>query len=796
MVAVGDSSGKIHLWHGLPTSPDDDTPQTPSLKTNLRGKKAATVVLHWHAHEVKTLAFGHQGLQLFSGGDEAVLVIWQLESRDLNFLPRLGGALNTIRTSRDGMSLCICCDNNSVRVVNITSLGTIWQHSGLTTLASSARKYRKRCGDAIVDPITEAVVIPTCNGGAGASLQFWNAKEDTCMASLDVSHRNRVSRKESGRKNRAPRAVVEAFDFSKDGSWLVTVDSTIVGEKSLCQRTIRFWNRKSIETTASSLKFVAFAAMSENAETKVGVASFGSTSSLLVTTHISSTSSSSNKRLEQDQENCFKVWETYVRKRVEGPAQWALSSSSSNNGSSKSLWRCRGIGRYRGLVPNSASWSSDDSILVVGFQNVATLWGGECRNTLLRTISHPSSSPIRSLQVLSDDMSFVPYLAVVSKERLSVHNLLDMSLKWEHYGDVRFGTAASNSSRNRFALGISSARNSNEFVVAEFEPKSRVPIASSSTLLSKRNVLPSVAYFKGSRAPLCCVESTGKLSIVGLPGCMDGVEGLEENMEEEDKREEDDVLTIMGDRTFENLIGSIEQHALEKNESSISNDVSFEKGLDFKISELLKGPSHTLPQPRVILQCVLRAMIPQIENDDDDDDDDDTSDDESESEDEEEKDAVESVQESNNIQSIISEHAVVAAIEADDARGMSCIEMSESIFGATASKRGNVKTTSSTLEVTSPKKKKVSTPKKKKVTTPKKKEVTTPKKKKTVATPKKKKVTTRAPPKTAPVRKRRTRSMAGSDEHLSLSDVKKRKKTKPVEPNSVARRTRSRRNSQ
>ena len=110
-----------------------------------------------------------------------------------------------------------------------------------------------------------------------------------------------------------------------------------------------------------------------------------------------------------------------------------------------------------------------------------------------------------------DDVSFVPYLAVVSNERLSVHNLLDMSLKWEHFGeDVRFGTLASNSSRNRFAVGITS-ETSNEFVVAEFEPKSRVPIASSSTSLSRRKDLPSVTYFKGSRAPLCCVEPTGDL---------------------------------------------------------------------------------------------------------------------------------------------------------------------------------------------------------------------------------------------------------------------------------------------
>ena len=61
---------------------------------------------------------------------------------------------------------------------------------------------------------------------------------------------------------------------------------------------------------------------------------------------------------------------------------------------------------------------------------------------------------------------------------------------------------------------------------------------------------------------------------------------------------------------------------------------------------------------------------------------------ESESE-EEEMDVVESVQESNNIQSIISEHAVVAAIEMDDAKGMSCIEMSKSIFDDVPKRNGH-----------------------------------------------------------------------------------------------------------
>ena len=50
--------------------------------------------MHWHAHAVNALAFNSDGTYLLSGGDEAVLVVWQLSTGDRRYFPRLGVYLN------------------------------------------------------------------------------------------------------------------------------------------------------------------------------------------------------------------------------------------------------------------------------------------------------------------------------------------------------------------------------------------------------------------------------------------------------------------------------------------------------------------------------------------------------------------------------------------------------------------------------------------------------------------------------------------------------------------------------
>ncbi|KAJ3548860.1 hypothetical protein NMY22_g1106 [Coprinellus aureogranulatus] len=69
--ATGDEKGNIRIWY--------------CLNSKVAGSKGVeqrsqTTSLHWHAHAVSALAFTPNGAYLLSGGEEAVLVIWQVHS--------------------------------------------------------------------------------------------------------------------------------------------------------------------------------------------------------------------------------------------------------------------------------------------------------------------------------------------------------------------------------------------------------------------------------------------------------------------------------------------------------------------------------------------------------------------------------------------------------------------------------------------------------------------------------------------------------------------------------------------
>jgi NET1-associated nuclear protein 1 (U3 small nucleolar RNA-associated protein 17) len=92
--ATGDSKGLVRLWYCL----------NDSIPSGVAGveKKAPTTTLHWHAHAVSSLAFTANGAYLLSGGEEAVLVIWQLHTGKKEFIPRVGAPITsvTLSTSR------------------------------------------------------------------------------------------------------------------------------------------------------------------------------------------------------------------------------------------------------------------------------------------------------------------------------------------------------------------------------------------------------------------------------------------------------------------------------------------------------------------------------------------------------------------------------------------------------------------------------------------------------------------------------------------------------------------------
>lgn len=89
--ATGDAIGCIRLWYCL----NSNLPKTYGVE-----KKAQTTTMHWHAHAVSSIAFTANGAYLVSGGEEAVLVIWQLHSGQREYIPRVGAPIAHVSVSK------------------------------------------------------------------------------------------------------------------------------------------------------------------------------------------------------------------------------------------------------------------------------------------------------------------------------------------------------------------------------------------------------------------------------------------------------------------------------------------------------------------------------------------------------------------------------------------------------------------------------------------------------------------------------------------------------------------------
>ena len=95
------------------------------------GVTPTTTTLHWHAHAVTALALSPDGRYLFSGGEEGVLVIWQLATGIKAFVPRLGAPITFLAPSLREPRVAATASDNSVRIINTSSQREDWEFRSL-----------------------------------------------------------------------------------------------------------------------------------------------------------------------------------------------------------------------------------------------------------------------------------------------------------------------------------------------------------------------------------------------------------------------------------------------------------------------------------------------------------------------------------------------------------------------------------------------------------------------------------------------------------------------------------------
>uniref|UniRef100_A0A383VBL7 WD repeat-containing protein 75 second beta-propeller domain-containing protein n=1 Tax=Tetradesmus obliquus TaxID=3088 RepID=A0A383VBL7_TETOB len=428
IIAAGDASGRILIWHDFlralaqwASSASGSSSSSSAAPISATAALAAAAVeeaaglaggvaadglavrlpacttVHWHAHAVGALCFSMDGSQLLSGGQEGVLVMWALPSNKRTYLPRLGGPLCGITTSRaDPARFFVAQSDNTVRLVNTAAMSVELSIHGLrpppAAAALAAAGYGCCCSAAASSPA--GVVLQPGSGhlvlpAEHANLQFFDVARDRHVARLQVSPRNPVSLTEAASNHAAAAAAgvaaalltqaVVLQAFTGDGQSLITVDvrpatgglhSTAAA--AAAESTLRFWDCSTSSQVASS-------GVPYSLNTNADAPHRGVVTGLCChpTQHMAVTTGSEGE---------FKVWQ---RSKVAAAQHKPSSSSSEAVAEPAGHWRCSAVGGYKGLGLNGCSFSQDGSLLAVAAGATATLWD-PYENALVGTLVCPA----------------------------------------------------------------------------------------------------------------------------------------------------------------------------------------------------------------------------------------------------------------------------------------------------------------------------------------------------------------------------------------------------------------------
>ncbi|KAJ7925936.1 hypothetical protein B0H13DRAFT_1973962 [Mycena leptocephala] len=220
--ATGDEKGNIRLWYCL----NDQLPVKPVGVE----KKTQTTSLHWHAHAVSSIAFTSNGAYLLSGGEESVLVIWQLHTGKREFLPRIGSPIKTITVSK-------VASGEEEYLLGLAD--ATYTFVGAASLKISRSYSRIKLDPAAVynapSTLTSTLILPSSHP---ASLQIYSPISSTLVSELEVSPSNRVSRRDE--KPIDP-CRIERVTISPSGDWMATIDTREGDESAHGESYLKIW---------------------------------------------------------------------------------------------------------------------------------------------------------------------------------------------------------------------------------------------------------------------------------------------------------------------------------------------------------------------------------------------------------------------------------------------------------------------------------------------------------------------------------------------------------------------------
>ncbi|PWY66856.1 WD40 repeat-like protein [Aspergillus heteromorphus CBS 117.55] len=237
-IGFGALDGSILVYHDILRFFDDDDGRQG-------GKNVTPRRLHWHRSSVNSVRWSRDGNYIISGGNESVMVLWQLDTGRKQFLPHLSSPIGNIVVSTSGNSYAVKLADNSITVLSARELQPSSTITGLQLCPKEKNLLQNTSEKTGVSPDTIAAALHPQNPDhllitVPASRQLTQDGQPLATASVlqtyDIRTNRHVSRQALARTNATTLKVgpegshivtpdVSHLCVSKDGKWMATVDN-------------------------------------------------------------------------------------------------------------------------------------------------------------------------------------------------------------------------------------------------------------------------------------------------------------------------------------------------------------------------------------------------------------------------------------------------------------------------------------------------------------------------------------------------------------------------------------------
>ncbi|KAI1609417.1 WD40-repeat-containing domain protein [Exophiala viscosa] len=185
--------------------------------------------LHWHRTEVNTVKWSRDRNYLISGGNETVLVIWQLDTNQKQFLPHLSTSILGLTVSAAGSAYALRLADNSVMVLPTADLLPSTNVTGLALgdigLSSCPVILHPNMPNQLLAAVPANPVVKDLKRGQSTTfLQSYDVEShfQTNRQALTRNMTTALNVGPDGQSIQEPN--VTEIAVSHDGKWLATVD--------------------------------------------------------------------------------------------------------------------------------------------------------------------------------------------------------------------------------------------------------------------------------------------------------------------------------------------------------------------------------------------------------------------------------------------------------------------------------------------------------------------------------------------------------------------------------------------